>query len=116
IEDRVRLFCPSAEDPARAMVFETAADHAHAVREQCGGETVARETGEIASLPGEADRARAVDASTGGQAGAGQAAVPRFRVESTTCETVSRSITNHWPQPPAWHHSSVCAPFSLLRR
>ncbi len=114
IDDGVRLFRAGAIDAARAMEFETAPDHAHVVRQQGRGQRVAGEAEHRAAFPGEGNRCVAVDKSALGQTP--HAAPPGFSLPSTAWLTVSRSTTNHWPQPPAWHQISRCGPFTLLRK
>src|SRR3546814_14701207 len=63
LDDRVRLFEAGSKQPARAMIFEAAADDRHAVRHQRRGKRVARMAVQHPSRPLKCYRLAAIDAA-----------------------------------------------------
>ena len=105
VHERARLLDAAGPDAARAMQLEAAADEAHAVREQRGGERVAAKSGERAAVEREGERVRAVDEHRrpglrgvnfpwSRQLTAGGGSVMAYTA-STACVTVWRATLNH---------------------
>ena len=70
-DQRVRLVGTGGHDPARPVVFEAAADQAHAIGQQGRGERIARMAGELTPVEAEADGFAAVDQAAAGKASRG---------------------------------------------
>ena len=68
LHQRVRLLDAGADDAARPVVLEAAADEVHAVRQQRRGQRVAGIALVALAVEGEGERPAAVDLAAGGQA------------------------------------------------
>ena len=68
LDQRVRLFRTGAEDAARPVIFERAADQPHAIGQQRRGQRVARVPGIAAAVEGEIEAARPIDDAADGKA------------------------------------------------
>src|SRR5262249_5928200 len=98
------------------VIFEAAADEAHAVRQQGGRERVARVARVGAAVEGEGERARAVERATGRQTeglGCHEAAPGGAAI---ACVAVSRSTINYARQPSTGCQYSRCGPRGLSRK
>ena len=104
LDQRAGLLRAGREDAARAMIFERAADQAHAVGEQRRSERVAGMAGHLLAVEGEGERARAVDQAAGrGAMGLrlrhAQAPLSANSTAVISCVVMSRVTTSQAWQP-----------------
>ena len=121
LDERVGLVDPGADDAARPVIFEAAADEVHAVGEQRCGQGVAREAFVADAVELEAQGLRAIDDSATGQSaglrhGAARGSgAPGSALARMSWVRVSRLSLNHCRQPALWAHHSTCGPIGLSR-
>ena len=121
LDERVGLVDAGADDAARPVILEAAADEMHAVGEQRCGQRVAGEAFVPDAVELERQRLRAIDDSAARQAaGLRHGATcgngsPGPALATMSCVRVSRRTLNHCRQPALCSHHSSCGPIGLSR-
>ncbi|MCY1223425.1 hypothetical protein D9M72_355500 [compost metagenome] len=85
-DERVRLRGPGADDAARPMVLEAAADEQLVVGKQSRGQRIARKAAQWTAVEGEAQRFAAIDQTAGGETIAGHRSTLRANSAASTTE------------------------------
>src|SRR5262249_28104932 len=101
-------------DAARPMIFETAADDADVVGQQCRRDRIAGEAFVAHAIEGEPQRLAAIDRTTFRHAHRLAHAIGSDPV--TACVSVSRDSMNPRPHPAVSIHSSRSAPLTFFRK